>query len=400
MIKLRTFVIIFSILCYLISQIAKSENQTVILNALTQSFTEGVLRPKFLLNLNELKVIGNQYDKEIEIYQKSGISNKIYVLNTLKILFEDGRIQEGIWILDNFGFYFEAEDFSLSFAEYLQSQSLVTIKYIEGGGASEPQWGRAGQIPLVIKREDQNWVGSMQAESWVYQLDRILGLNIVPLTFLGKINGFDYSAQVVIKNAKDSEIEFRMTNYSEKYPEIFILDFLIQNRDRRSTNSIFSGLGFLVAIDNGHSSAIEDYKQSGVVWKKLYPHYNFSELPRINLVQTIRNIDLQKFEIEFSKYADSEIVRTISDNLKILKNDFNKVSVQEKKSRVPARPIQSHLRLLNNKLLQSSILEEVDPSSNAKALSFQSHSDKKSESQKLPRSRCSQILSKNSKIIL
>ena len=137
-----------------------------------------------------------------------------------------------------------------------------------------------------------------------------------------------------------------------------------------------------------------------MVWKKLYPHYNFSELPRINLVQTIRNIDLQKFEIEFSKYADSEIVRTISDNLKILKNDFNKVSVQEKKSRVPARPIQSHLRLLNNKLLQSSILEEVDPSSNAKALSFQSHSDKKSESQKLPRSRCSQILSKNSKIIL
>lgn len=339
-----TLLIVFStFIIFHCSRFSTAETDANTLVPLLESFNRGVENPNYKLNSDALTRLGSEIHDKLNQIELGTYVEESTVFGFASKLFDDGRIQEGIWLLDSFGFYAEAEFLSKKLEELLESKPLVANNYITAYGASEPRWGKAGSFPVVIKTEDHTWAGAMLAEEWVYKLDRILGLNLVPLTFIGKINGYDFSAQVAIMNAHDSEIEFRMSGYNNHFPELFILDFLIQNRDRHGQNSIFTPMGDLVAIDNGHSAAIKQHQDNGMLWRKIYPHYTFDRLPRANIVRTIRDLDLEEFRQEFLKFASPEIVDVITENLRILKSDF-----QEVESEGLYRPIRSELRLIPN----------------------------------------------------
>lgn len=307
---------------------------------LVEAFVLGLEEPHYRLSIEELRAIGEQLREAALLYETKGQVELEKAFENSQKLFADGRIQEGIWFLEDLGFFSEAEFFSTQFESNLRSKPLVAGAFIGTYLASEPRWGKAGNFPVVIKSEDRKWIGAMFAEAWVYQLDRIIGLNIVPLTFIGQINGFDYSAQVLIRDSVDSGIEFRMTGYSGEFPAMFVLDFLIWNRDRHYKNSIISSLGQLVAIDNGHTAAIQKYQEGGNLWRRLYPHYAFEQLPRNNLVRTIQEVSIEQFRKEFSRYASKDVVDVVTENLKILAEDFKKIP-----PRGVYRPIESDTRM-------------------------------------------------------
>ncbi|MBE7447054.1 MAG: hypothetical protein HS132_18295 [Planctomycetia bacterium] len=92
-------------------------------------------------------------------------------------------------------------------------------------------------------------------EAIVYQIDKIVGLGLVPKTMviddvIGNIR-YDGSVQVWIKNAKDG---YQIDKFTDKerndFERLRVFDFVIGNSDRHLGNVLFTGDDKLHAIDN------------------------------------------------------------------------------------------------------------------------------------------------------
>ncbi|MBM4054991.1 MAG: hypothetical protein FJ264_10060 [Planctomycetes bacterium] len=92
-------------------------------------------------------------------------------------------------------------------------------------------------------------------EAMVYQIDKVVGLGLVPKTMviddtIGDIR-YNGSIQEWVKNAKDGYQIDKMTPHEKKdYERLMIFDFIIGNSDRHLGNTLFTGDGKIHAIDN------------------------------------------------------------------------------------------------------------------------------------------------------
>lgn len=343
--NLMRIFIVFSIL--FIFKVAFSAT----LAELEVGFDQGFQNPLFLIKDLKAMELQQKIDNYQLNYEQSKLVDPADVRDISLALFIDGRPQEGIWILDRLGLVSEAE----WFAEKLEKNLLTgpfEIGAAIGKGVSHSKWGKVENFPVVVKPADSNWKGSREAEIWAYHLDRILGLNLVTVAVSAKHDGALYSLHPALQQVKDSGLDFRGGGYTGEYPEIFVLDFLIQNTDRHSQNSLTSPLGFLVAIDNGRSTAMAQYQgSSSYVWNR-YPNYIFDKFPRKNIINTIATIDIAEFKAEFSKFATEDVVEFITARLQILKNDFSAVATENK-----IRPLAREQRLAKNQLNEEEVRE-------------------------------------------
>ena len=92
-------------------------------------------------------------------------------------------------------------------------------------------------------------------EAIVYQIDKIVGLGLVPKTMviddaIGKVR-YDGSVQEWIKDAKDGYQIEKFTDEEKKdFERLKVFDFVIGNSDRHLGNVLFTDDGKLHAIDN------------------------------------------------------------------------------------------------------------------------------------------------------
>lgn len=92
-------------------------------------------------------------------------------------------------------------------------------------------------------------------EAIVYQIDKIVGLGLVPKTMviddvIGKVR-YDGSVQEWIKDAKDGyQIEKFTAEEKKDFERLKVFDFIIGNSDRHLGNVLFTDDGKLHAIDN------------------------------------------------------------------------------------------------------------------------------------------------------
>jgi hypothetical protein len=134
--------------------------------------------------------------------------------------------------------------------------------------------------PSFTSRVEMHFTDKYVYEYAAYRLDRYLGLNIVPVTVLRKIDNVEGSAQFWIEDAMklqeamDQELEPKRPEYFMRSMEyMHVLDALIYNIDRNPANILVTQAdrGFH-AID--HSRAFRDNKELpwyGRNWSKPLP---------------------------------------------------------------------------------------------------------------------------------
>lgn len=89
---------------------------------------------------------------------------------------------------------------------------------------------------------DYSWLANPKAEIAAYEIDRALGLGMVPVTVEAKFQGIKGSLQVFVEKTEGHDYS------SEKKMQLF--DYLINNWDRHEFNRL-SYDGRVVAIDHG-----------------------------------------------------------------------------------------------------------------------------------------------------
>ncbi|MGZ3774018.1 MAG: hypothetical protein ACXVCY_16255 [Pseudobdellovibrionaceae bacterium] len=342
-------------------------------NELIDSFSKGEKNPSYVLSTQELSEIGQNIQKEIDLRNENDSEYQDYsdqILTEIKRLFIDGRLQEGIWFLDRLGYYSESEYLSQVLTNHLELGVLKKGEPI-GTGGSKPYWGVSDSLPVVIKSEE--WEGSTDAEFLAFHLDRMLGLNIVPSTVNAYLEDKIRSVQIALQDMTDSNISFEKNGYSPKYPEIFILDFLLGHVDRIGMNSLISPLGFLAAIDNARLAILPHPRPGARYWARIwdrYPHgYPFKNLPSPSIVNTIVNLNIDDFKKEFSKFASTKMVNDVSRNLEKIQASLPKPTTPGK-----GRPINPEERLRFKRQYSNNLTSQETDKSFQKLLQGSTHS--------------------------
>ncbi len=198
---------------------------------------------------------------EALIQNTPGSSNaKLDLYLALADLYEnDQRYQEAIWTLREAGQHTRAEALEQLLITSFQSADLNLAGILPG--RTGPLKFKVGDMEVfgVFKRDGQ----STEREILAYKLDKLLGLNIVPLTveidIFGFGNGpFQYFIRDAVENhdGLDPKVEFRISGYPKAHEKMWLLDYLLDNRDRHGRNW-FTRIGELfVAIDHGLSMGI------------------------------------------------------------------------------------------------------------------------------------------------
>lgn len=155
------------------------------------------------------------------------------------------RFQEEAWTLRNFDFDQEA-----SVREAFMRLALKTDKVVDSKPLSEEK-----RIYLLLTLENGMKAVFRPAgpqtyrEILVYEVDRILGFQLVPMTVTRARNGVPGTLQAFIADAVEGGIDFRIHPYTNS--NLHILDYLTFQQDRHGKNWLIRPGGYPVAADNG-----------------------------------------------------------------------------------------------------------------------------------------------------
>lgn len=99
----------------------------------------------------------------------------------------------------------------------------------------------------VWKPHKKVWSSNYRAEVLAYEIDRMLGFNLVPPTVVRTFNGEVGSLQLFRNSSKIARANAQSLNKQHFF------DYLIDNRDRHSGNFLVAPNGNVISIDNGLS---------------------------------------------------------------------------------------------------------------------------------------------------
>lgn len=127
-------------------------------------------------------------------------------------------------------------------------------------------------VMAVMKKATGNSFTNANSEIAAYKIDRLLNMNIVPLTIKRKVQDQDYSLQLFVRDAyTGEEIESKVVKKSlsnkgkEQFKKMRIFDYLIGNQDR-GDDYLAINKNKIVAIDNG--DAFQDREHQDYILSK------------------------------------------------------------------------------------------------------------------------------------
>lgn len=156
-------------------------------------------------------------------------------------------------------------------------------------------------------------------EAIVYQIDKIVGLGLVPKTMviddmIGTVQ-YDGSVQDWIKNAKDGyQIDRFPDEVKKDYERLKVFDFIIGNSDRHLGNVLFTDDGKMRAIDHNATLVISENDDilsfpDAVVW--FFSKNVIHDMPHIVEI-------VEKFHVNKEKILD--LINTyVHDNTEMAK---------------------------------------------------------------------------------
>ncbi len=231
----------------------------------------------------------------------------------------DHRLQEAIWVYREYGFESQALRLEKKLQLLMQTGNLVDLSLIRLEGSSKDgarlhQIGKTG-LYGILKRNNHLY----QRELLAYRLDRLLGLNFVPLTIaIRNDQGDILSLQYYIRDGKTGDhllgktANFNSHGYPMEQKKLWLFDYLIDNPDRRGGNWIRlwgQETGKLVAIDHGITMG------NAAIRRDLYQPGLIPSDPE--LLQRLQALDIEALKKEFSDIPaeDFDLMRSRRDRL-------------------------------------------------------------------------------------
>lgn len=154
----------------------------------------------------------------------------------------------------------------LEFEEFLESAEIVSVEDV-GSGRNQPKrvtlrqgarTHRAIWKPIQRGRQEWGWE-SYQAEVAAYELDRLLGLNMVPPTVIREIDDQRGSLQLWVEECQlyaDVQEEAPQSDeWNRQLSRMRLFDSLIGNGDRSPRNFMVDAAWNIILID--HSQAFQ-----------------------------------------------------------------------------------------------------------------------------------------------
>ncbi len=151
--------------------------------------------------------------------------------------------------------------------------------------------------PIQRGRQKGFWE-SYEAEIAAYELDKILGMNMVPPTVERVINKQKGSLQYWVKDCKlykelQGQAPTRPSEWSHQLSVMKMFDVLIMNKDRNAQNFLVDGDWHMVLIDHSRGFITED--DIGKDEKKLPVQFDRK------MVEKLRSLDAASLEASFEK---------------------------------------------------------------------------------------------------
>ncbi|MFP5519924.1 MAG: hypothetical protein ACLGGX_08470 [Bdellovibrionia bacterium] len=267
--------------------------------------------------LTHFKDVDSASDREIETYKKD-VKNRTNsctgkCLESVAFYFlKQGYIQEALWVLAAERPSRKAEEIITFLQKIFETEPIIfadpAIQNSLPYTYNSVRLGYIAGIKVIIK--NHKLANGYIAETWAYELDRTLGLNIVPLTVFRSAPQ-PISIQLFLPDSKISNIEFKDTGYWNhvEYPEIFLLDYILLQWDRHGRNSLFTPSGRLAAIDNDMVEGVYmtgAWKMIGHALDRNFDHQKFQLTKKTK--DTILNLHKNEFIKRMEKVAPPEII--------------------------------------------------------------------------------------------
>jgi hypothetical protein len=161
-------------------------------------------------------------------------------------------------------------DNPLEFGEFLETADIVSVEDV-GSGRNQPKrvtlrsgarTHRAIWKPIQRGRQEWGWE-SYQAEVAAYELDRLLGLNMVPPTVIREIDDQRGSLQLWVEGChlyEDVQDQVPQSDaWNRQVSRMRLFDGLIGNGDRNARNFMVDAAWNIVLID--HSQAFQSNEE-------------------------------------------------------------------------------------------------------------------------------------------
>ena len=258
-----------------------------------------------------------------------------------------GKTQRALWLLRNLGEnekaqVLEQKLLSRTFAD----KNKVAVKGLNLGISSSYRVHFRSGHSAVYKPEDKFLIASnSKGEVAAYLIDRMLNLNMVPLTFIAHYkDGKMGSSQYFVENAHGARV---MREYNGLKPrkfdrpsgrivksrEMLLFDWLIGNMDRNVDNYMLLDSGKMVLIDHG---------MSFLGWyapKRVSRHFVMKRLPSRELFKEMEKIvfNQEAAKKELKPYLPKKKVKAFLAKVRVF---VAKVKKLQKKGQVilPSKP--------------------------------------------------------------
>jgi hypothetical protein len=154
------------------------------------------------------------------------------------------------------------------FEEFLRTAPIVRVRDV-GQGVTKPRQAffRPGGLAesALVKKLPPRWRGaffeSYKSEIAAYELDRLLGMNMVPVTVERRVEGEPASLQLWSQGRLLSEIERQVPHnpaeWSRQVRRYRVFDALIANIDRNAGNILIDDEWNVILIDHSRAFAVD-----------------------------------------------------------------------------------------------------------------------------------------------
>lgn len=225
--------------------------------------------------------------------------------------------QEAIWILRSGGLFPEAEQVERRLLSILEREPLILVHDYGIGSRERAVIFRHGNTDVYSV--GKNNAQAFENEILFYRFDHDMGFDQVAMTIERRLpTGKVTSLQYFVRGAKEGgelvglAASLHTIGYPSSFKNMWLLDFLFDNRDRHSRNwlMLYGLRGRIIAIDHGLAFGLSTLKTSVLDLQEKY-------VPGPPVLQMLKNRTVQYLvqKLRFPQYKAEFVFGKITELL-------------------------------------------------------------------------------------